>query len=84
MDPRHTHPRSKRLAPPAQPKRLFPELIGMSPGTSQARGAWSYRGARVNTDRGRRASHILKAARLEMGITRRELDRQRHAARVAA
>jgi len=44
---------------------------------TQARGAWSYRGARRNTDRGRRASEILKAARLELGITRREMDYRR-------
>ena len=50
---------------------------------TQARGAWSYRGARVNTDRGRRASEILKQTRLRVGVTRRQLDRARHEQRVS-
>ena len=37
----------------------------------------TYRAAKRNAARGQRASLILKAIRIERGISRRELDRER-------
>ena len=44
---------------------------------SNARPAWSYRGSRRNIDRLRARAHSLKEERFKLGLTRRELDRQR-------
>jgi hypothetical protein len=77
VDPKHIHPRSKRLFPPSPPRPLHEPLKAVPAGTSKARPAWNYRGARRNLARYPSRAMQLKRERLAIGFTRREYDKWR-------
>ena len=80
MDLNHLHPRHLRARngwKPTPPRPLHKPLLGMSPGTSKKRRWFTYKGAADRLLRGQSFALKLKAARLELGLSRREYDRYR-------
>lgn len=79
----HVHPRSDRrvIAKPYRP--LFPKLVPVPLGTTTARAWESYRAVHYNTKQADRKCMRLKAQRLQLGVTKSELDRMRRNAAIA-
>jgi len=76
-DPKHIHPRHKRLMPPSPRKALHAPPVAVPAGQSHARPAWSYRGAQRNLARYPSRAMQLKRERLAICFTRREYDAYR-------